>query len=471
MTSGSHVAARCETVGTRSCASRPAKYERSTTYSCSMSISASGAISVPPAGPSSGSVNTPNPCEDNIDVADARPENATACPSATHARASGTIGFAWPSPPAKEKRTRNASDSGGRRLFPDGVRRALVGTQALERRRSELSDLRHLEELHLADDLRLHPGRPLHLRELRIRDRGRVANERLQQLQHVREHPVGEPRSDLPDPAELSVEVRSDEQRAERSGPAALARRPSQDHAVLTVQELDLPPVGRSLAGQVPRAELLRDDALELQLPSRFGELETPLVDVVREVQPGRVLLHGGLQPRASLLERQRRQVLTLEPQDVERDEDDRNRLPRPFDLRGGMEIDPRLQHLERGPALLVRRDDLPVQDAVHRVHDLVERRELRIRRRLVTSGPGDEPRCLRVGVDERPDAVELRLEPPLGGVERRVTALGEHRRELRRRLDQGNVLRAREEDQPIGPRLDQVVLLPAVAVAVEPEA
>src|SRR3982751_656593 len=114
-----------------------------------MSISASGAISAERCS-SAWSVNTANPCDSSTDVAEARPEKATVCPARPHALASGTIGFAWPSPPAKEKRTRNPSDGGGRRLFPDGVGRALVRTQALERRRPELPDLRHLEELHLA---------------------------------------------------------------------------------------------------------------------------------------------------------------------------------------------------------------------------------------------------------------------------------------------------------------------------------
>src|SRR5204862_854694 len=137
---------------------------------------------------------TSKPCSARTSVAEARPENATEWPAWAHARARGTIGFAWPSPPPNEKRTRNAGrlDRCGRRLLPHGVGEPLVRPQALERRRAELADLRHLQELDLADDLRLHPGRALHLRELRIGDRGGFAHEWPQELQHVRQHPVGE---------------------------------------------------------------------------------------------------------------------------------------------------------------------------------------------------------------------------------------------------------------------------------------
>ncbi len=51
------------------------------------------------------------------------------------------------------------------------------------------------------------------------------------------------------------------------------------------------------------------------------------------------------------------------------------------------------------------------------------------------------------------------------------AAALGEHRLEPRRRGDQRRVLRAREERQPVGPRLHEVELQPRVPAAVEPEA
>src|SRR5205085_1318745 len=167
-----------------------------------MSISASGVISVRTRSPD-GSVNTVNPCSGRIDVAEPRPANATSCPATDAARARGTIGFAWPSPPA---------------------------------------------------------------------------NERPQEVQHPPEQLVGETRADLPDPAELALQIGPYEQRPERARSSALSGRPAEDHAVLPVQQLDLPPVRRAPALEIPRPQLLRDDALELELASRLGELQTPAV-------------------------------------------------------------------------------------------------------------------------------------------------------------------------------------------------
>src|SRR5205085_8836053 len=118
-------------------------------------------------------------------------------------------------------------------------------------------------ELHLADHRRLHPGRALDLPELRIGDRRRVANERPQEVQHPPEQLVGETRADLPDPAELALQIGPYEQRPERARSSALSGRPAEDHAVLPVQQLDLPPVRRAPALEIPRPQLLRDDALE----------------------------------------------------------------------------------------------------------------------------------------------------------------------------------------------------------------
>src|SRR5207253_148644 len=101
---------------------------------------------------SDGSTNASKPS--STSVAERRPANATSCPASRIARAIGTIGFAWPSPPANENRTRTALGGvgGGRRgWFPHRVGRPLVRSKPLERRSAELPDLRHLEELHLAD--------------------------------------------------------------------------------------------------------------------------------------------------------------------------------------------------------------------------------------------------------------------------------------------------------------------------------
>jgi hypothetical protein len=80
-----------------------------------------------------------------------------------------------------------------------------------------------------------------------------------------------------------------------------------------------------------------------------------------------------------------------------------------------------------------VRGDDLAVQDGVRRLHVAIDPGELGIRLRLVAAAAGDELHGLAVDVDERADAIQLRLEPPAVLVERLVAAGGEHRGPRRR--------------------------------------
>src|SRR5919197_847665 len=95
----------------------------------------------------------------------------------------------------------------------------LVRPQALVRGSPELAGVRHLEVLHLAHQRGLHEARTLHASELGVLHSWIVATQWLQPPHEVLQHAVRESRPHLPDPHELAVVVRAEEQRPER--PAA----------------------------------------------------------------------------------------------------------------------------------------------------------------------------------------------------------------------------------------------------------
>src|SRR2546421_10106398 len=97
--------------------------------------------------------------------------------------------------------------SASRRLLQCRILRSLVRSKALVGRRPQLPSARHLQELHLAHELRLHEARPLDSSKLGVVDRRLLALQWLESLHEVIEHPIGESRSDLSDPPETSIIV------------------------------------------------------------------------------------------------------------------------------------------------------------------------------------------------------------------------------------------------------------------------
>src|SRR4029453_11528210 len=141
-----------------------------------------------------------------------------------------------------------------------------------------------------------------------------------------------EPRADLPDPNQLPIVVGTYQQRAEGPRPAALTGRPTQDHAVLRVRQLDLPPVGGAPARLIPGAGPLGYDALEAEPTSHLDEVLAFALDVCDDLEPV-ILLDDRFKELASLLERQLRKVVPVQPEQVERDQRNRNLARDAFDL------------------------------------------------------------------------------------------------------------------------------------------
>src|SRR5207247_1843620 len=110
------------------------------------------------------------------------------------------------------------------------------------------------------------PVRPPHPPQLWVVDRRLLRLQLLEPAHKVAEELVGEPRADLADPPEGAVHVRPDQQGPERGAPSPLSRRPPEHHAVLPVEDLDLPPVRRSPPRQVEAGSPLRHHPFESEL-------------------------------------------------------------------------------------------------------------------------------------------------------------------------------------------------------------
>jgi hypothetical protein len=187
-----------------------------------------------------------------------------------------------------------------------------------------------------------------------------------------------------------------------RPGPAA-------DDHLLAAADLHLDPAVVA-ARDVRAVELLGDDALQVHIPGRGQHGFAAYLKVVDVAQAGgarrRLVLQHVLQPRLSLLQGQRAQVLALQPEQVKSIGDHVGVTA--FGDRG-------LQRREVRPAGLVHRDDLTVDDAVGQPRGLV-------RHPAEAVGPvealaREAGRLAVLDVDLDAVAVQLDLVDPAGAV------------------------------------------------------
>ena len=265
-----------------------------------------------------------------------------------------------------------------------------------------------------ADELGFDERPALHCSERQVVDRRLRSHERLELLHQVVEHPSGEPRADLTDPAELAVDDRAHEQRAERARAPALAGRPSQDHASGVFTSLILRQSGLRRPGRYedPRRFAITPSSLVARLRR---ERSLP-GDACRDLQSV-VLLRD--EPRAA---RDAVPAATRSPWPSSQSRSNAtSETGVVFEARDRAEpgeVHPLLQRLERGPSGIVEGHDLAVDHRVHLVDELVHHVQLRVLLGRV-AGAGAQRRL--AGREPRPriDAVELRLEPPRLVVER----------------------------------------------------
>src|SRR5581483_8951622 len=157
------------------------------------------------------------------------------------------------------------------RLAAHGPRR-LVVAEPLERRRAQVPVVRPLEELDLADELRLDPDDAA-LPDLRLGgERRRFAAQRLELRAQLVDRALAETGADVADPHEVLAAPDAEDERAEAARATALALRPAADHELLPAVSLHLEPVAAALPLLVARSRLLRHDALELLLARRLEQ-------------------------------------------------------------------------------------------------------------------------------------------------------------------------------------------------------
>src|SRR5205814_4075054 len=162
----------------------------------------------------------------------------------------------------------------------------LVLAKPLIGRRAEVAVVRPLDELDLADELRLDPPHVAlsHLGHLgHDLERRALALERLQLLQEPPDLGVREPGAAVADICQLCASLNREHERTKRSRAPALALRVAGDDELLAVLGLDLQPVARALALCVLRVEPLRDDPLEPLLTRRL-EQRLAVVEALREL-------------------------------------------------------------------------------------------------------------------------------------------------------------------------------------------
>ena len=174
------------------------------------------------------------------------------------------------------------------------------------------------------------------------------------------------PGPDLPGEPELPVLVHADRDRPEVAG-VTLAGRPAADDQLLLRPDLQLEPGRRPASRLVPRSAELGDDALEPLAASRLHERLALAHDVCSEPDPGRLLQHRA-QESFAVLERHAEQRSSVEVEQIERLVDERAGRRRAASVPDPPLADPLLEQGEVGPAGLVERNDLAVDDRLVRV-------------------------------------------------------------------------------------------------------
>ena len=335
----------------------------------------------------------------------------------------------------------------------DGVLRQLVDPDALERRRAHLARRAVICRYSTShDQLGPHPARALHLRSARgRRSAARRPPGRCSRVMRSSIIWSVNPRADLPDPAELAVDVGAHQQRAERvPRPPWPGVHPSTTQSwrfrnLTFCQSLERRP-GRYCCSA------LGDDALELQLARLLRERDPVLFDAEHPPHPLPSTTTSASPARRSESGRPTR----LSPSSHSRSNAYSSTgicfAARSISGPRG-QVHPLLEPLERRAPVRRWRRSRRRPRALMATRRAVQIVQVRVRVRL--SRPVREIRRIvcRSQLQQRPDAVELRLEPPARAVERLVPGLGQHRREHRRPLGRPDVGGLRQEDEPVALR------------------
>src|SRR5438477_2577839 len=206
----------------------------------------------------------------------------------------------------------------------------LVGAQALERRRAELSALGPLDELELADQPGFDEVRAF--RGVPAIQRARLALKGFHELDQLLEHRVGEAGADLARVHEFTIVVVANQKRARQPATLALALEPACDYELLAHAVLDLDPLAAAACGLIRRVELLADDALEPGLAARLEHGRSASL-LIRRCLPRWALQLQSLEPLASIGVGQLEQGMAFLPHHVEEHVGDRHLLHLAADL------------------------------------------------------------------------------------------------------------------------------------------
>ncbi len=301
---------------------------------------------------------------------------------------------------------------------------------------AELVVVGPLGELHLRDELRLHPVRRLVRGRRRHIERTRRRLQPRQLGHHARQLRVIEPAADVRDVDELLALVDAEQQRAESAARAARLG-PSADDELLLADELQLRPIGRALARDVFGRRALGDQAFPAFGNRSTVELAPVAGHLLGDAQKRRAgIAEDAFERGAPRDQRHAAQVVRAVGNDVERDE----RRGRVVGLVHRLHVDAALEVLEADrPLPLVERDNLAVEDdalldlqrkAGERLRDGGELRGLVVaearKKTDLRHGPA------RADVRDRPDAVVLGFVDEVRLDERNFGGRRQHRRDGR---------------------------------------
>ena len=124
------------------------------------------------------------------------------------------------------------------------------------------------------------------------------------------------------------------------------------------------------------------------------GRVAVP--DLVLRYPPRRAVVERGGQQAAAILVGEPGGQMAVEPEQVEHHVDHRHLDREPLDLVRVLHVHAALEAFEAGPAGLVERDDLAVEQRIVARQRAAERLELRVARRHLVSVPGPEPHAHR---------------------------------------------------------------------------
>ena len=312
---------------------------------------------------------------------------------------------------------RRGGAGGGRRFGRDHrgqgrLQRRLVGAQAAEDGRAQVSRRGRFAVLHLDHQIGAHEGG---LRRLGVRRReGRGGHgQRVEARAQLGQRRLAEAAAHAPAADERAVVLaRGEEQRAEGGRARALARREPHHRELGGAARLDLGPAVGAPAGQVAAAAALGHDALQAERHGpRVGVLARRLDVLHQRHRPG-----GEQRPRQrllALLNGHAREVAAVEVRQVEGEVG--HGLARGGG-HGGLaaQVHALLQEFEGGDATLVEGHDLAVEKRVR--HGLGGERggQVGVVRGEVDAAAGVERGRAARHARDGADAVQLRFEEPV---------------------------------------------------------